>query len=437
MAWRIKSSDGGCCPCEERPSPCDCGTGCTPSGATSGTVPNTAGYTTYATLVAVGGGPTTVLLQCRTRGGTAELCGHDEFGTPSAPPRKYRRKYTDHSFSLPRYTANPCTTPMTGVARSTGMAATGTRTLSATAPGQSAPSVYQVTWTADGPTAADTLGCSEIEPPGSSDISATHLSGPTCGVAVRWTGPAGEIAWSTPGAFAGNAGVWTAALVLHTSAGFPPNPALVFHAEGIGSCTIEVVDIIDVAATWSLSEFSAAGCVESTDGETAGGCSTPGQVPVANPTMPTCALGALTVTPTLRTQAGTGACCARPSGWGGTPTGGRFIADFSFTEQLSVEDTEADAIARLLAGTSWSGWAYVGGGGCPPESCCAATYSNRTAFTFTYGVAEWRLAPTGQPAGCHTVKVQFWRAPTSGGAAALYAETGPITVLIDESGNLT
>lgn len=96
MAHLIEAGDGQCCECEERPAddPCSCGD--CPAGAIVPVwdVPNDRGWETYVGNLRSSGGapaPTWLTLECRTRGGTAELCGYDEL-VPSAPPRKYRRK---------------------------------------------------------------------------------------------------------------------------------------------------------------------------------------------------------------------------------------------------------------------------------------------------------------------------------------------------------
>lgn len=53
-------------------------------------------------------------LSCRTRAGTASLCGYDEFGTPSTPPKKYRerRVTTVTPFTICQFGgSNSCTPP--------------------------------------------------------------------------------------------------------------------------------------------------------------------------------------------------------------------------------------------------------------------------------------------------------------------------------------
>lgn len=97
------------------------------------------------------------------------------------------------------------------------------------------------------------------------------------------------------------------------------------------------------------------------------------------------------------------------SAWVSASGGGR--------EDLSVEDTEEDAIARLLAGPGgeWGEWADVGdglGSTCVAAVCCQAHYYDRgSGFSFAYAEAEWRVKPEGQPleAGCYDARVDYYR----------------------------
>lgn len=52
----------------------------------------------------------TALFQCRIRGGTAALCGYDEFTSPSTPPKKYRRKTLAGTFNRQVYVGAGCVT---------------------------------------------------------------------------------------------------------------------------------------------------------------------------------------------------------------------------------------------------------------------------------------------------------------------------------------
>jgi hypothetical protein len=66
------------------------------------------------------------------------------------------------------------------------------------------------------------------------------------------------------------------------------------------------------------------------------------------------------------------------------------------TETLSDEDTETDAIGRLLAGAGgvWGSWNPVGdgtGGTCLPSACCLTSYQIRTSGdSFAYEEAQWK-----------------------------------------------
>jgi hypothetical protein len=75
MAFRLTRADGRCCSCEELDDPCHC------TEPISLACRHVAGSYTLA-----------IALSCSTRTGTATLCGHSEFTTPSTPPRKFRRK---------------------------------------------------------------------------------------------------------------------------------------------------------------------------------------------------------------------------------------------------------------------------------------------------------------------------------------------------------
>lgn len=59
------------------------------------------------------------------------------------------------------------------------------------------------------------------------------------------------------------------------------------------------------------------------------------------------------------------------------------------------EDTDADAIARMLAATSWTGFANFPSN--QLSTYTGATWDQRTAFTFAYSEIELRLTITGFP----------------------------------------
>lgn len=86
------------------------------------------------------------------------------------------------------------------------------------------------------------------------------------------------------------------------------------------------------------------------------------------------------LTQTQETRDGdTTTCC--PSGGGG----GHYTGNTTIT--LSAEDTELNAITRLLVANDWTEWTE--------ESTCTASYEERTAFTFDYVEAQFRVDISG------------------------------------------
>ncbi len=99
--------------------------------------------------------------------------------------------------------------------------------------------------------------------------------------------------------------------------------------------------------------------------------------------------------PTTIQRMTTGNCCFDG---GGSNVYFKKISD-TLTWTLSDEDTEDDAIDRLLAGAggTWSAWAPVGdgtGGTCVGYLCCQANYQQRTGFSFGYHEAQFKADMT-------------------------------------------
>lgn len=112
------------------------------------------------------------------------------------------------------------------------------------------------------------------------------------------------------------------------------------------------------------------------------------------------------------------------------------------TATLSIEDTDDDAIARLLAGAGgiWSSWTPVGdgtGGTCINYVCCLARYEERTTgFTFTYQESQYRVEKTGLiPSTLYYAHVEIWRRPFGSGSYVSF-ETLVVSGTTDGSGNL-
>lgn len=261
-------------------------------------------------------------LQCRVRGGTAELCGHSEFpnatGGVSVPPKKYRTKTASGTLEDCAYSTSSCTGSQSG-----------------------AKYVYS------------------------------------------------------------------------------------------GSCTY---NISTCAATNTLNykEYNNAGtCPASTlSSDTAQLCSWGDST---SPSSTSCLMD-VTVTKTRVDRTGTGTCCS--SGSSSTVRTG------SMYWELTDEDTEADAIARLLAGAggTWGAWTASGATGCTgtPPSCCLAKYESRTSgFTFEYYESEARVVATGlTPSTNYNIKIELYRRAYGSGTYEWY-QTASTSAMSDGSGNLT
>jgi len=144
-------------------------------------------------------------------------------------------------------------------------------------------------------------------------------------------------------------------------------------------------------------------------------------------------LQTVTASQTSITRTATGDCCATSGSLSQIHAGSR-------TATLTVEDTEADAITRFQAATSFGSWIASGGVGCTgtPASCCLAHYESRTSgFSFAYADAEARVTATGlTPSTGYTANIELYRRAYGSGSYAHY-QTVTVTGTSDGSGNLT
>lgn len=118
-------------------------------------------------------------------------------------------------------------------------------------------------------------------------------------------------------------------------------------------------------------------------------------------------------------------------------TGGGSQGKYSAASQyahLTVEDTESQAITRLLAGAggTWSSWSAAS------STTCLARWESRTSgFSLTYQEAQWRIVFTGLTASTrYEVDVKMYRRTYGSGSYALY-QTVTTEGTSDGSGNLT
>ncbi len=121
------------------------------------------------------------------------------------------------------------------------------------------------------------------------------------------------------------------------------------------------------------------------------------------------------------------ACC------GGTGCGNGLATSVSGSITISDEDTEADALARLMAGSggTWSSWSAGS------STTCLAQYQQRTTgFSFQYQEAQWRITASGlTPGKTYDTPIQYWRRTYGSGSYTLYSSV-TASGAADGSGNL-
>jgi hypothetical protein len=346
---------------------------------------------------------TGVNLECRTKTGTAALCGFSEYGDPSLPPKKYIRETRRRIFSFPNFTDPSCTTPK--IVRAYSPPASGSQLLSGDLPGIfGAPQLYQgvVNWEINGPLVFTSFD--RIVSPGYGGLIFFQGGEPVGGWAIR----------SIPT----EPGTYSVAAFMTANGNFPgsPNPADYITA-GVGTYTIADVQEVDSSDQSETREY-------------ADDCAPPAESALPDLGFGgTCELGPLETTPTQLQKVATGACCARPSGGGF-----RSAASATYSDELSLEDTEAAAIARIDPAPTWTPW--VGGN----DITCLAYIDERGPGVFTFGFqeAEWRHRIIGAPAGkeFRITVTYFRRARGTLDPLEVYA-TETVSGSTDVSGNLT
>ncbi len=413
MAHRIKDTAGLCCPCAEREG-CNCGAPCT-------------------------------MVECRTRGGTATLVGFPEFDDPLIPPRKYLTKTLSGTVVTDLWHDAAGTDPVTSTpsANSTSQKPIPGFTAMQVTTADPAPNNYArvsaLSWArlTDGRTIVRV----------SSTFLVTNPPYPGGGWTLTWTTSGGGASSASPyyrglgnTAQGGNTELWVgrgviqATLVLHVP-GYS-SQSFSFRIDGDGA-SIPMRETLTYSGSSTIDPDTLA---QTDDGEVSG------EVwdPYAEELVPDSAdeLGSIDDA-TTRLASGIFAAAAETatthslSGNGATAQFGgysfwRSVSSSSLADTLSVEDTEANAITRLLAGSggTWGAWTTVGdglGATCVPTSCCKSTWEPRGAgeFSFAYQEAQYRVTSTGNTPGWSvTMRVRFyrklWGAPVE--SYALFAE---------------
>jgi hypothetical protein len=91
---------------------------------------------------------------------------------------------------------------------------------------------------------------------------------------------------------------------------------------------------------------------------------------------------------------------------------------------LSDEDTEQDAINRMILNSGWSDWI-------PDGQCIASREARTTGYTFDVAAAQFQIVATGvTPGFVVTAEVPIYRRAIGGGAFTLYQ-----TITYEETAN--
>jgi hypothetical protein len=100
---------------------------------------------------------------------------------------------------------------------------------------------------------------------------------------------------------------------------------------------------------------------------------------------------------------------------------------------VSGEDTESNAITRLLSLSSWSGYSLCA----TPVSCCGASYEQRSGFTFNYVEARFQITANNLvPDTVYEVMIDIYRSLYGANNYVLF-ETIVDTSTTDLSGNFS
>jgi hypothetical protein len=346
-------------------------------------------------------------LQCRTRGGTATLCGYSEYTSASTPPKKYRERsfsgvvnwdkfktncaggiacqYNDTFSGEIIYDLENCDTSGTGViTRSFDENAPGSGVLTGVGDINGNPGTYTINYT------VTKVG---------SDLILDYTTTATGGgiyLSVRFCCGSGANGLFPSGGIIG-ADLEIIAIYTNSSNILVLSPYPVIRAAE--SCAGFTENISSISSYVDISRFS------------------------------------VSESATSRVATISGAACQVSGGYGFAITN-----DPSIEETLSEEDTDQNAIDRLLAGAGgeWSGWLSPGATGCTgsPPPCCLARWEERTDdFDFIYQESEFRVTASGlTPSTTYNARVDIQRRTFGSGSYALF-QTVIVSGTTDGSGN--
>ncbi len=311
------------------------------------------------------GGDGACAVECRSKAGSAELCGFAEFTDPSSPPKKYRKREIEGTMNLQEYLNEDCGDPDCPGELSVNWA--GNISLS---PFDYTAQLSVVLLGISGGIA--TYQISGLVGDSPNDSGSTH---PLTGSHVRAGYPngGGGFSYIGPGAsatFTVGVGV-EFTITVDFNYVFWHGPSFCMTA----GTPPAVQDVWD-----SVEETNAVTCDTSSENNSArfvAGLGQPPPFPCANPAA--CYGGGVTSSeePTERSFSGIG--CLNDGAGGSTDYSGALF------ESLRDEDTEEDAIGRAILGQAWDG----------PGDCAVKTAfkTERGAgqFTFAFRKVQFRV----------------------------------------------
>lgn len=359
-------------------------------------------------------------LQCQTRGGTASLCGYETFGDPATPPAFFKKLTTSGAITIEKHTNDTCSSgagnPSGSLTPPDFIAGDGSDASGSISWEYLSGYTVRVTVTVTGPIGVPAVQMSLSVNGAGAVPSAVRYNGQTWDVDIGPGYPMPVTIYAAVGRnHFGFAWGSTASAILATAIPTPPPEITVDTWDRVGDYGPELPDNCDetvtddstrtvdgVPATWTL---SSPWTDYADDFTTKSGGDT------------------------VRTVSGNGSCVASGGGNYSKYSG-------SVSETLSEEDTDEDALARLIGLSDWSLWTTVGGVGCETaDACCTAAWEPRSGQTFVYREANWRVTGTGVAGNTYAVSVKMYRREYGVGSWTLF-QTVVATAVADGSGNV-
>jgi hypothetical protein len=384
-------------------------------------------------------------LECRTRGGTVELCGWDEFeGYVSTPPRFYLDKVLGGSIVICNYNSpsgkgpcepDDCDSPIGATVSEsfTGPTSCGDpaiqgnaikATVTGAIPTPGTPGSVRITLSVDDTHIVDAVGTGLIYL--NSVLVVSSISSGKSTVSRDYV--SGTVVTMTPGVenacVSGGDRISTGPVVFEAC--IPLSDSVRYQYSGAATY-FPVVDCdsigLDTREIQTISEDL--GCVPGTTG---------GSI-IATSTAFDPEFAAYVAPSPLNSGSYKGQISSE------TCASDRRATACDRFEQLQNEDTEQDAIDRLLASPAgaWSAWQPTGdgtGGTCLVQVCCRSAWQIRTYRTFEYKEAEWRATVSGQEEGAEiTFYIGVYRRAYGVGTYAPF-QTLEYTRTVGESGSV-